>query len=279
MSVATTSPSRTRTFGVRVRRRGRLSRGESFLIGAATLVAVILAWQLASVTGILPSSVMPSAGAVFAELVQMPADVGFWIAIWQTLSSTLLGLLIVLIIATPLAIAIGLSRFVRESLWIPLEFLKPIPPVALIPLTLLLWGPSPTMKLFLIVFGAVWPLLTQMTYGVRQVNKGALDMARSYRLGWWLTTSRLVIPSLLPFTATGLRISAAIALIIAIVTEMIAGVPGLGQSITLAQQSGQLPTMYALIITAGLLGLAVNAAFRVMEKYVLFWHPSQRGEQ
>ena len=262
---------------VRMRPRRRLGRRGEILIGAVTVVALLLVWELAAVTGLLPPRVMPSASAVGAELGRQLIAPTFWVALWETLYVSLLGLLIAFVIAVPLSVAMGRVWFVRESVWVLFEFLKPIPAVALLPLTLLIWGPSLDMKLFLVVFAALWPLQMQMTYGVREVGGTAMAMARSYRLGWWLTTTRIVVPSLLPFAATGLRISASIALIVAIVTEMVGGVPGLGQAITLAQIAGLLAVMYALIVATGLLGLVLNGAFRLLDRVVLFWHPSQRG--
>jgi len=260
----------------RASRSRRLSTLQTVLLGTASVLALLGLWQTASAFGWIPASAIPSASDVLAALGASLTSPDFWTAVGKTVTSTAIGLGLVIVIATPLSLLIGLSRFARESLLVPLEFLKPVPPVALIPLTLLLWGPSPSMQIFLIVFGAVWPLLTQMTYGVREVSGVAMQMARSYRLGWWLTTSRVVVPSLLPFAATGLRVSAAIALIVAIVTEMVAGVPGLGQLITLSQLAGRLPEMYAAILAAGLLGLALNALLRLGERGALFWHSSQR---
>lgn len=277
MTATVSTPARPTP--ARGRTRRRLGRTAQVAIGVASVVATLLLWQAASLLGLLPASVVPPISAVLGALGEQLTTELFWVSLWQTVSSAFIGLLIVTAIAIPLSLAIGLSRFVRESTLVPIEFLKPIPPVALIPLTMLLWGPSITMKLFLIVLGALWPLLTQMVYGVREVSGIALQAAKSYRLGGWLTTTRVVIPSLLPFAATGMRVSAAVALIIAIVTEMVAGVPGLGQQITLTQLAGQLPTMYALILATGLLGLLVNGLLRLAERSVLFWHPSQRGEQ
>lgn len=262
----------------RSNRPERLDRRTRAALGFGTVVGLLLLWEAGSTSGMLPKASFPSASAVLVALFQQLGTFSFWVALWNTLASAMIGLAIVLLIATPLALLIGLSRNVQESVWVVLEFLKPIPPVALIPLGLLLWGPSPTMKLFLIVFGALWPLLTQMVYGVREVNGVAMDMAKSYRLGSRLTISRIVIPSLLPFTATGLRVSASIAVIIAIVTELIAGATGLGQNITLAQNANDLPVMYALIVAAGLLGLTINETFKAGERFALFWHVSQRGE-
>ena len=261
------------------RRRAPLTRRGRITYGAIAVVVALLLWGATAAAGALPANVVPGplqvAQALSAELITGE----FWAAIGQTLLSVFIGLLIVLVISTPVSIAMGRVRFIRESLWVVVEFLKPIPPVALIPLTLLLWGISPTMKLFLVVFGSLWPLLTQMTYGVREADGVALSMARSYRLGGWRTIRSVIVPSLLPFTATGLRVSASIALIISVVTEMITGAAGIGKSITLAQVSGQLPPMYALIITTGLLGLGLNALFRLGERRILFWHSSQRGEK
>lgn len=104
-------------------------------------------------------------------------------------------------------------------------------------------------------------------------------MARSYRLGWWLTTTRIIVPSILPYALTGLRISASIAVIVSVVTELVGGARGIGQAITVTQVDGQLPAMYAWIITAGLLGVAINLIFTAVERPLLSWHPSQRGER
>jgi len=266
------------TAGVSERRIPPLTRRGRIVYGVIAVAVAIVAWGAGSAAGMLPATVIPGPIEVGSSFVAQIVTIGFWSAIGETLLTVLIGLVIVLVIATPLSIVMGRFTLIRESLWAVIEFLKPIPPVALIPLTLLLWGISPTMKLFLVVFGAVWPLLTQMTYGVREADGVALAMARSYRLGGWRTTRSLIVPSLLPFTATGLRVSAAIALIISVVTEMITGAAGIGKSITLAQVSGQLAPMYALIITTGLLGLGLNAVFRLGERWLLFWHPSQRGE-
>ncbi|GLB69075.1 nitrate ABC transporter permease [Arthrobacter mangrovi] len=248
------------------------------VLGAGAVLAVLAAWEVLARTGAFPPGSIPPASTVLAEFVRQLGVAAFWAAAWNTVSVALLGLLLIVLVASPLALLIGLVRPVQESTWFLLEFLKPIPPVALIPLGLLLWGPSPGMKLFLIVMGAIWPLLTQLIYGIKEINGVGAEMARSYRLGWWLTTSRLVFPSVLPFALTGLRISASIAIVVAVVTEMIGGAAGLGQNIVVAQSAGALAEMYALIIATGLLGLLINAGFRAVQKPLLFWHPSVRQE-
>lgn len=253
-------------------------RATDLTLGAAAVVGVLGLWELLGRTGVLDTQVFPAASTVLAELWRLLGTASFWGDLWATLSSSLTGLALVVLIGTVAAMLIGLIRFVENSTWVVVEFLKPIPPIALIPLGLLLWGPSPTMKVTLITFGALWPFLTQMVYGIRQTNNVALDMAQSYRLGWWLTTTRIVVPTLLPYALTGLRISASIAVIVSVVTELIGGASGIGQTIAVAQINNLLPTMYAYILTAGLLGVAINLVFQALEKPLLFWHPSQRGD-
>ncbi|MFI7482051.1 ABC transporter permease [Kocuria sp. M1R5S2] len=253
------------------------SRATDHALGAASVLGVLALWEVLGRTGVLDAQVFPAASTVLSELWFLLGTGGYWADLWATLSSALTGLGLVLAIGTVAALLIGLIRFVESSTWIVVEFLKPIPPIALIPLGLLLWGPSPTMKVTLITFGALWPFLTQMVYGIRQTNNVALDMAASYRLGRWLTTTRIVVPTLLPYALTGLRISASIAVIVSVVTELIGGASGVGQTIAVAQVNNALPTMYAYVLTAGLLGVGINLVFQGLEKPLLFWHPSQRG--
>lgn len=245
-------------------------------LGLAGVAGALTVWQVTSVTGLLPSSAFPTMTSVATELLHVPGAPGFWSALGDTISSWALGVVITCIIAIPAGLVIGSSRFVYDSSRSIIEFLKPIPPIALIPLGLLLWGPSLQMKLILIVLGSVWPLLTQVIYGVQDVDDVALKVTRVYHLNRTQTVYRVLLPSISPFVITGLRLSAAIALIVAIVTEMIGGVPGLGQAIVQAQTSNALAYMYALVIITGVLGLIVNALFGLLERRTLHWHPSRR---
>lgn len=246
--------------------------------GAAAVLAVVAVWQLASATGLLPASTLPSAIAVLIEWGHLLTGGAYWGAVLNTLTSALLGLLLAVAIGVIAGAIIGRVRFVRESTWFLVEFLRPIPPVAMIPLALLLWGPTETMKLVLIAYGALWPFLIQIIYGVTQVDGSLLRMAKSYRLSPMTTTMHVIFPAMLPFAATGVRVSASIALIVSVVTEIVGGAPGLGRDIVLAQSADQLPQVYALILTTGVLGVAMNSAFALIEKPLLFWHPSQRSK-
>jgi ABC-type nitrate/sulfonate/bicarbonate transport system permease component len=142
----------------------------------------------------------------------------------------------------------------------------------------LIFGSNLDMKVFLIAFGTFWPVLLQTVYGVHDVDPTARDTARSYGLGRRAVLRRITLPSALPYIATGLRIASAIGLILAVTSEIVVGVPGIGVRITEAQAAGGAEDlMYAWILAAGLLGWVLNGALQTVERRLLHWHPSFRG--
>lgn len=253
-----------------------LRRRTEIILGCVGVVGLIAVWQVAIGSGAVSERVLPTPLAVAAALGELLTSAAFWLATWQTVWVTVVGMCVIMVIAIPLSIAIHSSRFVDRSTWFLIEFLKPIPGVALIPLALLLWGLTDGVKLFLIVFGALWPILTQLIYGLREISGVALDMGRVYRLTTLQRVRWLTVPSMMPFTITGLRISVTIALIVAVVTEYIAGIPGLGTLLATAQLNGATAQAFALLFVSGILGLAFSGGVDALGRPLLFWHPSQR---
>jgi ABC-type nitrate/sulfonate/bicarbonate transport system permease component len=184
--------------------------------------------------------------------------------------------LIAAAIAVPLAILMSGNDYVHRALRTIVEFLRPVPSVALIPVAILLFGVGFESKVFLVAFASLWPLLVQTLAGLRDVDPAALTTAAVYRIPRAHRILRVVVPSALPYVATGLRIASTTALIVALVAELVIGAPGLGQAITLAQAANAVALMYALIISTGLLGLGLNALFLRIERAVLHWHPAHR---
>src|SRR5690606_36332447 len=122
------------------------------------------------------------------------------------------------------------------------------------------------------------PILIATIYGMRDIEPVALETARSFRARPHDRLLRVVLPSAVPYIATGLRVASTTALILCVTAELVIGSPGLGQAITVAQAGGQYRLMYALIIATGLLGVLLNLVFVAIEKRVLRWHPSQRTQ-
>ena len=142
----------------------------------------------------------------------------------------------------------------------------------------LLYGVSIQSALLLIVYASFWQVLIQVLYGVADVDNVAMNTARSYGLGPLARLRYVIFPTTLPYLMTGIRLAAAVALILAITAQLIIGTPGLGAEIAKAQSGGSYVAMYALILATGMLGVLINIVMRVIERRVLSWHSSVRTE-
>jgi ABC-type nitrate/sulfonate/bicarbonate transport system permease component len=172
---------------------------------------------------------------------------------------------------------IGLTPGARKYTHSTIEFLRPIPSVALIPGVILLFGSRYQSGVVLIVYAAFWQVLLQMLYGLSDIDTVSRDTARSFRFTKFGFIRHVAWPTLLPFLFTGIRLAAAMALVLAVTAEMVIGSHGLGRGIVVAQNSNATAEAYALVLVAGLMGVAINAMARMFEVRILQWHPSVRS--
>jgi ABC-type nitrate/sulfonate/bicarbonate transport system permease component len=266
--------------GTRVARRsGRTSaRVSGAVLGAAGILLFLLVWELVPRLGIVQERFLPRASTVLRTLVDYLGQSGFWTSVGETMTAWALGLLISISAAVVLGLVIGSSGFLRRATRSTIEFLRPIPSVALIPLAVLLFGAELQSSLLLVVYASFWQVLLQTLYGVADVDPVAAETARSYGLGPVAQIRHVVWPTVLPYLLTGIRLASAVALILAITAELIIGSPGLGYEIGLNQAGGAVPQTYALIVATGMIGVLINVTVRVLERRALAWHSSVRGE-
>ena len=243
-------------------------------IGVA--LACLLVWQLLVSFKLVPPAGVASPGEASARWLQLLTTTSYWVALGNTLLSWFLGMSLSVLVAVPLGVMIGLSRFWSDSTRFTIDFMRTVPPVALMPVILLMLGPTLAMKLSLILVGTVWPVLIQAIYAASQVDAVQRDAARSFRLTAWGRVRFLLVPSVTPFVATGLRIAATVSLLLSVTAEYIGGAPGLGTELGQAEMAGNLPEMYAYILTAATLGVAINIGFISLQRRLLWWHPSVR---
>ncbi|GAB3276696.1 ABC transporter permease [Sinomonas notoginsengisoli] len=248
------------------------------VLGIVGILAFLGLWELAPATGLVQAKYLPPASEVLAALANDLGLALFWKAVGDTMSAWAIGLAIAVVLATVLGLVIGMSAFLRKATNSTIEFLRPIPSVALIPLAVLLFGIKVESTLMLVVYASFWQVLIQVLYGVADVDTVAMNTAKSYGFSWWQRVRDVVFPTMLSYLMTGVRLAASVALILAITAELVIGSPGLGREIALAQSGGAISGMYALILATGLLGVVVNLAARWVERRVLAWHPSIRGE-
>lgn len=246
------------------------------LLRVCGVLGVLAVFELLIRLNVLPGKWFPSLGAIWARFLQMLVTSELWVDVGNTMVGWAVGLSLAAVLAIPIGMLIGSHPVPAAASRAVIEFLRPVPSVALIPLAVLLWGIGVETKVFLVTFASFWPLLFQSIYGVQSVDSEQMQVIRAYRLGRVAGLKHVVVPSTLPFIATGLRISSSIALSLSITAEIVVGAPGLGRSIMLAQQSSVTTDMYALILATGLLGWLLNSVLQRVERSTLHWHQSYR---
>jgi ABC-type nitrate/sulfonate/bicarbonate transport system permease component len=257
--------------------RARLAaRTFIWLQGLAGLVGFALLLEIVPRIGIISPDYLPPFSAIMVALFKEMTTAEFWTALSDTLEAWAIGFVISVVAGAAIGIAIGSSHLLRSLTHSTIEFLRPIPSVALIPLAVLLFGSQIQSTLVLVVYAAFWPVLIQVLYGVQDVDPVARETARSYGLGAWAQIRYVTWPTTLPYLMTGIRLAAAVALILAITSEVAIDTQGLGKEISDTESGGAVAIMYAYVIVAGIIGVIVNLGARALERRVLAWHPSVR---
>lgn len=268
----------TRTVAVAQRRGSRRRfRPRRLLLGLAGIATVLVVWELVSRTGLLNPEYFPPASAVIMQLGINATLTGFWQAVGVTLGTWALGMLVAFVLATPLGIVIGLSLQLTKITRSTVEFLRPIPSVGLIPLAVLVFAVPLQQSLLIVVYGAFWQIFVQVIYGVADVDTVAMSTARSYGFTWLQRVRDVVFPTMLPYLVTGIRLAAAVALILTVTIELVVGTShGLGFEIAQSRNAALYESTYALVLVTGLIGVVINVGVRLVERRVLAWHPSVR---
>lgn len=235
-------------------------------------MVLVIALELLTRAELVTPAYLPPASEILGETVLLFGRSQFWTAFWATIQACLIGLGVATLVAVPLGLLLGLSKWAHTAAITIVELLRPIPSVALIPLAILVWGRGTEMRVALIVYACVWPILFNTIYGMHQVDPVGPDTARVFGMGRLKTVWRVHFRSASPFIFTGVRIAASVALILAVSTEIVAGgANGLGIELQLARELGDLKLSYAFTIVTGLVGLAMHFIFEAIERRQFAW--------
>ena len=197
--------------------------------------------------------------------------------ILPSLFRLLAGWSLALVCGITLGTLIGRSRQISELLDPSLQFLRAIPGPALVPVFILLLGTKSTMRIILIAFGSVWPVLLNTIEGTRTVDPVQLDTAAAFNLPRRALLWRIVLPAAMPKIFAGIRISLALAVILMVVSELIASTNGIGYRIQNAQIMFLLTDMWCGIVLLACIGYILNRLFLKIEDSALNWHRGARG--
>ncbi|MGQ0731265.1 ABC transporter permease [Acidovorax sp.] len=255
-----------------------VSLGRAALSSSGLLVLAVL-WELAPRLQLLNPTFFPPLSSVLDRLWILAGTAEFWAYCLSTARTWALGLCMATVAGVLGGLFIGLTPGVRTYTHSLIEFLRPIPSVALIPGVILIFGSRYQSGVVLITYAAFWQVLLQMLYGLQDIDAVARATSRSFRFTRLGFVRHVAWPTLLPFLFTGIRLAAAMALVLAVTAEMVIGSHGLGRGIVVAQASNATAEAYALVLVAGCLGVAINIAARLVEVRILRWHPSVRSAQ
>jgi len=233
--------------------------------------ALVLAWQLLAELRLLSPIFFPSPARAVAVLIDRVRDQSIWLPIGATGLRMLLGWALASLFGVVIGAAIGSSRLARDLLEPTLEFVRPLPASAVIPVAILFLGLSNTMSLAVIAFGAIWPVLLASVHGFSSVQPELRQVSDvlGFKRGAFIW--KIALPSALPDIVAGLRVSLAISLILAVVTEMQASLSGLGWDIFYAQRVYRSADLYAGLIVLGALGFMGNLLLMQIERRALRW--------
>ena len=196
-----------------------------------------------------------------------------------SLQRLFLGYLIACAVAVAIGIPLGLNPLLRRATSPIVEFLRAIPPPALLPFAIVVLGVGNAGKVFLIAFVCLWPVLLNTIDGVTGIDPTLRETARSYGVSGRDRLLRIVLPAASPQIFAGMRTSLSLALILMVISEMVAATNGIGFFVLQSQRSFAIPEMWAGILLLGLLGYALNLIFLLVERRVLAWHRGAQGER
>jgi sulfonate transport system permease protein len=238
-------------------------------------IVALLVWWFASASWNSPY--FPSLEDILKTFEETWFSDRFETDVLPTLARFATGYAIALVAGTVLGVILGLSRTLRRMFEPSVDFFRALPKTALLPVFIVLMGVGEEMKVGLIAFGAMWPVLLNAMDGVRGIEPTFVDMSRVYKLSRRDWIRRVVLPAASPQIFAGARLALAIALILLLVSEMLASTNGVGYFILESQQTFAIPQMWAGLLMFGLIGYAVNLIFVAVEGRVLAWHRGWRA--
>lgn len=238
--------------------------------------ALILVWEIAARTGWLSSRVLPEPWAVLKAFWGLAVTGELWahvkVSLWRAIGSFAIGGGLGLL----LGLLTGTFRIAETLLDTTLQMIRNIPALALIPLVILWFGIDEAAKLFLVSIGVFFPVYLNTFHGIRSVDKGLIEMAKSYGLSGWPLYRDVILPGALPSILVGVRFSLGLVWVLLIVAETISAVSGIGYMTMNAREFLQTDVVLVGILLYALLGKLADALSRGLERFWLRWHPGYR---
>ncbi len=240
---------------------------------------IVVIWQIASSTGWLSTRILPSPEGVVEAFWTLSASGELWqhlaISSWRAL----IGFSIGGSIGLTLGLISGLSRWGERLLDTSIQMLRNVPHLALIPLVILWFGIDESAKIFLVALGTLFPIYINTWHGIRTIDRGLLEMARSYGLSGFSLFSHVILPGALPSIMVGIRFALGLMWLTLIVAETISANAGIGYLAMNAREFLQTDVVVVAIILYALLGKLADVSAQLLERLWLRWHPAYHSKE
>jgi sulfonate transport system permease protein len=257
------------------RTSSRLSRRlQASLLPWLLPLLLVLAWQLLSILGLIPSRILPAPTAIAASGIQLAITGELWTHLSVSAARAGSGFLIGGSLGLGFGVLTGLLKRAELLLDSSFQMLRNIPPLAMIPLVILWFGIGEEARVFLVAIGVFFPVYLNTFNGIRSIDPGLLEMGRVYGLSTWQIITNIVIPGATPSILVGVRFSLGVAWIILIVGEQIAANSGIGYLAMNAREFMQTDIIVFSILLYALLGKFSDTMARQLEFKLLPWHPN-----
>ncbi|GLY35485.1 nitrate ABC transporter permease [Amycolatopsis sp. NBRC 101858] len=248
------------------------------LRGLAGLVGFLLLWEVVVQVGLVSKTFIPPPSVVLVTVGDLLGDADFIRDVIATMLAWLIAILIAIVAGVLAGLLLGSVPVLRTATAAIVEFLRPIPVTALVPLVLLVIGSGPDAKISLAVYASLWPIMFNTIYGMGEIDPVLMETARACGTSRFRILSSVALPQTAPFVFTGIRLSATIALIAVVSVEFLAGSEvGLGNFILVASTgSVRFDLVLAGTVVAGVLGYLINEGLEQLGKRLFRWSSIDR---
>jgi ABC-type nitrate/sulfonate/bicarbonate transport system permease component len=239
--------------------------------GVLLIASLLTFWEASSRLGWIVSAYWPPVTAIFSVAVAQLAGGEMLVSLAATLRRAAIGYAAGSVVGIGLGILLGKSRLLRIALLPLIEIIRPIPTPAVIPPLILFLGVDDALKIFIISLSSFFPVFTNTYAGVAAIDDTLIQTARTFRTSWERTLRSVLLPATMPAIAAGLRTATGLTLVVAVVSEMIAGSSGIGYYLVEMQYALRPDLMYAAVMYLAITGYALNRIFLVLEARFIPW--------
>ncbi|MGD9923558.1 MAG: ABC transporter permease [Pseudorhodoplanes sp.] len=254
------------------------SRAETltaFLQRTLPLCTLLLAWEISARSGLVNAYVFPPVSVIVVRWLSLILDGSVFSPLWTTFWRASVGLGLAILVGTPLGILIGRTRWAKWLFEPIVAFFFPLPKIALIPLYVHLFGLFSLSKIMLIFTDCLFPIIVFTYHGAQSISPIYLWSAQARGTGQVRMFWRVVFPMSLASLYDGIQVAVVVAVLVAVVSEMVSGGGGLGHSMMVSFRYGDVATAFAYLVTISLLGFTLYKLVQMIRDRVLFWHVSE----